>query len=97
MRAQLSLVEHLVANQKVAGSNPVARTTHTMYRIYYTDPKTMEAGAINSISLHNAIVSCELFRKNGYLYVTMVSDYQDMVGKPGAQGAGSEYVPQLKN
>jgi hypothetical protein len=31
------------------------------------------------------------------LFVTMVSDYADMVGKPGAQGAGAEYTPQMLN
>lgn len=47
--------------------------------------------------LSNALQCCEYLRTHNMVYVTMVSDYADMVGKPGAQGAGTEYVPQLKN
>ena len=47
--------------------------------------------------LTNALQCSEFLRKQGMVYVVMVSDYADMVGKPGAQGAGTEYVPQLKN
>ena len=68
-----------------------------MYRVYYTDPESGQPKAKDVSSLQNAIVDCEYYRSHGFEYVTMVSDYADMVGKPGAQGAGREYVPQLKN
>jgi hypothetical protein len=69
-----------------------------MYRIYYTDPKVPHLPQYQDVSvLVNALECCEFLRKSGMLFVVMVSDYHDMVGKPGAQGAGSEYVPQLKN
>jgi len=68
-----------------------------MYRIYYTDPETLKADAVDSTTLHNALVTCRLFRKNGMIFVTMVSDYHNMVGKPGASGTESNYVPQMLN
>jgi hypothetical protein len=67
------------------------------YRIYYTDPESGQAKAKDVSSLQSAIADCEYYRNHGFGYVTMVSDYADMVGKPGAKGAGTEYVPQLKN
>lgn len=69
-----------------------------MYRIYYTDPKAAHLAKWQDVSeLTNALQCCEYLRANSMIYVTMVSNYADMVGKPGAQGAGSEYVPQLKS
>ena len=67
-----------------------------MYKIYWTD-ELDSACSTDIVQLTNALVYCELLRKQGMKYVTMVSDYADMVGKPGASGAGTEYVPQLKN
>lgn len=68
-----------------------------MYRIYFTDPKTQQPFATDTQHLEHALKYCERMRRDGMLYVSMVTDYQDMSGKPGAQMAGSEYVPQLKN
>jgi hypothetical protein len=68
-----------------------------MYRVYYTDPETGQAKAKDIKNLLLAIKECEYYREYGFLYVTMVSDYHNMVGKPGACGAGTEYVSQLKN
>ena len=47
--------------------------------------------------LTNALECCELLRGRGMIYVTMVSDYANMVGKPGATGIDSNYVPQMLN
>lgn len=47
--------------------------------------------------LTSALALCNDLRKVGYKYVTMVSDYADMVGEAGAKMAGTEYVPQLLN
>lgn len=68
-----------------------------MYRIYYTDPEDMLACSVDKPCLSDALERCDFYRRHGFLYVTMVSDYADMVGEPGAQGAGSEYVPQMLN
>lgn len=68
-----------------------------MYRVYYTDPETDTALGVNVIGLTQALQRCEQLREYKYLYVTMVSDYQDMVGKPGATGTDSNYVPQMLN
>lgn len=68
-----------------------------MYKIYFTDPKSQHPFATTTEHLEYALRWCETLRHDGMLFVTMVSDYADMVGQPGARGAGSEYVPQLKN
>lgn len=68
-----------------------------MYKIYFTDPKSQQPFAVTTQHLEYALKSCENLRRDGMLYVTMVSDYPNMVGKPGVSGAGAEYVPQLKN
>ena len=69
-----------------------------MYRVYYTDPKQTHIAKYQDISdLTNVLQCCEYLRTQGMLFVTMVSDYADMVGKPGVQGAGSECIPQLLN
>ena len=70
---------------------------HIMYKIYYTDPKSKAAFSIDTQHLENALKYCSNLRKDNMQFVTMVTDYENMVGKPGAQGAGAEYVPQLKN
>jgi hypothetical protein len=48
-------------------------------------------------ALTDALAYAEYFRSNRMTFVTMVSDYQNMSGKPGAQMSGSEYVPQMLN
>jgi hypothetical protein len=68
-----------------------------MYKIYFTDPKTKQPFATTTEHLEYALKYCESLRQSGMLFVTMVSDYQNMVGKAGAQGAGTEYVPQMLN
>jgi hypothetical protein len=69
-----------------------------MYRIYYTDPKALHLAKWQDCSeLTNALQCCEYLRSHGMSYVTMVSDYQHMVGNPGASGPGTTYVPQMLN
>jgi len=66
-----------------------------MYRVYYTDPETGQALGVTVNELQAALARCEQLRDYGYWYVTMVSDYQHMVGKPGVSGPGTNYVPQM--
>jgi hypothetical protein len=69
-----------------------------MYRVYYTDPKSEHLANWQGISeLTNALECCEYLRKQGMLYVVMVSDYHNMVGKPGASGPDTGYVAQMLN
>ena len=69
-----------------------------MYRVYYTDPKAVHLACWQDVSeLVNALECCEFLRKQSMTFVTMVSDYQHMVGKPGASGPGTSYVPQMLN
>lgn len=93
------MVECLVANENVRSSTLLSCSTHTnnMYRVYYTDPETGQALGVDVLTLTAALERCEQLREYQYQYVTMVSDYADMVGKAGVSGAGTEYVPQLKN
>jgi hypothetical protein len=67
-----------------------------MYKIYYSDEWDTPL-AYNAIELKNALAAVEALRQVGYKYVTLVSDYANMSGKPGAQMSGSEYVPQMLN
>jgi hypothetical protein len=68
-----------------------------MYKVYYTDPETGQALGVTVNELQAALARCEQLRDYGYWYVTMVSDYQHMVGKPGVSGPGTSYVPQMLN
>jgi hypothetical protein len=75
---------------------PILLQINIMYRVYYTDPKLPHIAGWQDISvLSNALECCEFLRKSGMLYVTMVSDYANMVGKPGASGPDTGYVPQM--
>jgi hypothetical protein len=67
-----------------------------MYKVYWTN-ETGNACSAEIPQLQNTLIYVDLLRKQGMQYVTMVSDYSNMVGKPGARGAGSEYTPQLLN
>jgi hypothetical protein len=67
-----------------------------MFKIYYTD-EFDKPSAYNVTELKNALAAVEALRQVGYQYVTMVSDYENMSGKPGAKMSGSEYVPQMLN
>ncbi len=91
------MVECLVANENVRSSTLLSCSTHNiMYRVYYTDPKLPHVAGWQDISvLSNALECCEFLRRNGMLYVTMVSDYANMVGKPGASGPDTGYVAQM--
>ena len=73
-----------------------APPTNIMYKVYWTtyDGRT---GWVITFTLNKALEMCETERRAGSSFVTMVSDYHNMVGSPGVQGAGTEYVPQLKN
>ena len=55
-----------------------------MFKIYYTD-EFDKPSAYNVTELKNALAAVEALRQVGYQYVTMVSDYQNMSGKPGAK------------
>ena len=90
------MVECLVANENVRSSTLLSCSTKFMYKIYWTNDLG-SACSTEIVQLQSALIYCDLLRKQGMQYVTMVSDYADMVGKPGARGAGTEYVPQMLN
>ena len=89
------MVECLVANENVRSSTLLSCSTNNiMYKVYWTTSSGRTGWALTP-SLNKALEFCETERAAGSSFVTMVSDYATMVGKPGAQGAGSEYVPQM--
>jgi hypothetical protein len=67
-----------------------------MYKVYWTTFDGRTGWALTP-SLSKALELCEKERCAGSSFVTMVSDYADMVGSPGAKNAGTEYVPQMLN
>jgi len=68
-----------------------------MYKIYFTYPESNDPFAVDIDTLTDALKYVESLRSSKMLYVTMVSDYANMVGKPGATGIDSKYVPQMLN
>ena len=68
-----------------------------MYRIYYTVPNSIAAHAVDVSDLSTALKYSESLRGSGMLFITLVSDYANMVGKAGAVSVDSNYVPQTLN
>ena len=68
-----------------------------MYKIYFTYPESNAAYSVDIDTLTDALNYVKSLRGSKMLYVTMVSDYANMVGKPGASGTDSNYVPQMLN
>lgn len=68
-----------------------------IYKVYWTNKDSNLPASAEFDVLTEALRACENMRNLGHKFVTMVSDYADMVGKPGAQGASIEYVPQMLN
>lgn len=54
-----------------------------MYKIYYTNPENNEANAYDAQDLSEGLKKTEEFRKAGYIFVTMVSENPNSIGKPG--------------
>lgn len=65
------------------------------FRLYWTNKDSTLPCSAEFDVLNEALRACEAMRSAGHTYVTIVSDYQNMCGKPGAKMSGSEYVPQM--
>jgi len=68
-----------------------------MYKIYFTYPDSNDPFSVDIEDLSTALKYVESLRGSKMLYVTMVSDYANMVGKPGVASTDSNYVPQMLN
>jgi hypothetical protein len=68
-----------------------------MYRIYYTVPDSIAAHAVDIDDLSTALKYAESLRGSNMLFVTLVSDYHNMVGKSGVTSVDSNYVSQMLN
>jgi hypothetical protein len=68
-----------------------------MFKVYWTNKDSNLPCSAEFDDLTEVLVACEAMRKKEHTYVTMVSDYEQMTGKPGAKMSGSEYVPQMLN
>lgn len=55
----------------------------TIFKIYYTDPVNNKAYAWDEKNLNEALALAERFRREGFTFVTMVSENSEHVGKPG--------------
>ena len=65
----------------------------TVYRIYYTDPDTDFPHAKTVGDLNEALRTSELLRKDGFKFVTMVSEHSNMVGQTGVQSVQNGKLP----
>jgi hypothetical protein len=66
-----------------------------MYKIYFTYPESNDPFSVDISDLSTALKYAESLRNSKMSYVTMVSDYANMVGKSGVSGINSNYVPQM--
>lgn len=64
-----------------------------MFKVYYTDPKDNKAYSWDEATLTGALSITERFRKEGFTFVTMVSENPNMVGKPGVAGVKDGKLP----
>lgn len=64
-----------------------------MFRIYYTDPVSGVAHAHDTEVLSEALQYTEGFRKLGMIFVTMVSENPNSVGKPGVDAVTDGKTP----
>ena len=65
----------------------------TMFKIYYTDPVTDWSHAHNADTLTEALQYTEEFRKLGMIFVTMVAQNPNQVGKPGVDAVVNGKTP----
>lgn len=66
-----------------------------IYKVYWTDLNSKNPCSAEFDELQEVLVACEVVRKQGHTFVTMVSDYACMVGKPGVSGSDTGYVAQM--
>lgn len=64
-----------------------------MFRIYYTDPVSGAARGHDTEDLSEALRFTEGFRKLGMIFVTMVSENPNSVGKAGVAGVKDGVLP----
>jgi hypothetical protein len=69
-----------------------------MYKVYYTDPKLPETPMqFTTNHLEVALKATQRLRGDGMQFVTLVSDYANMIGEPGAHIARpGEVASQLR-
>jgi hypothetical protein len=63
-----------------------------MYKIYWTDHKNTAQGIYTS-TLQGALRICEEKRREGFSFVTMVSENPNSVGKPGVDAVENGKCP----
>jgi microsomal dipeptidase-like Zn-dependent dipeptidase len=64
-----------------------------MFRVYYTDPLSGQAHGHDLESLTEALSYTEGFRKLGMIFVTMVSENPESVGKSGVDSIKDGLCP----
>jgi hypothetical protein len=64
-----------------------------MYKIYWTNPDSNDAYSGDFEDLTKALKECEMLRREGRTFVTMVSENPNHVGKTGAVGVVDGKLP----
>lgn len=54
-----------------------------MYKVYYTNSENNEANSYDTDDMGLALKKAEEFRNSGHIFVTMVSQNPNSIGKPG--------------
>jgi hypothetical protein len=63
-----------------------------MFKVYYTDPMNNQAYSWDCTSLADSLTIAERFRREGMIFVTMVSENPHVVGKPGVDAVSEDNV-----
>lgn len=64
-----------------------------MYKIYYTDPLTDTCYSCNESELTEALSLVKEKRNEGMVFVTMVCENPDSIGKPGVDSVVNGVLP----
>lgn len=64
-----------------------------MFRVYYTDPLTGWARGHDVTTINDALRVAEDFRRLGMIFVTMVSENPNSVGRPGVDSVVDGKTP----
>lgn len=63
------------------------------FRIYYTHKDTLLAMCVDKDTLNEALAMATQLREYGHKLVTMVSDNENLIGKPGVAGVIDGRLP----
>lgn len=74
-------------------SIPPERQRNELYKVYYTDPDDNECYSWDEKNLTSALSISEQMRRHGMVYVTIVSENPDSIGKSGVDAVVDGKLP----